>query len=418
MRAATPGNSLPSSELEGGASAGGDEGHAVGEAKLRDGGDGIPAADDRLCPGFHERLRYCPRAFRELGDLEDAGRPVPEHGLCGGDLLFEARDGLAADIDGLPALADAGFRRKDAGVPHGRARLDLLRLDAVHGEQEFDALFCREVEDFAGEIELVGFDAARSDADALGFEKGVGHRPADKEGVGLLHEGLDDADLVGHLRAAQDDEEGPFGRRQLLVEIFQLPFEEHAHRGLAHEPRDAGGRCVRAVGCAKRVVDIHVSELREGLGESGVVRLFLVMETEIFEQSDVAGAQAFDDFLGDDPGAFVAEQHRVRDQLMEADAGRAQRVFLHRLALRPAEVRHEDDARAGLAQELDGGNGCADARVIGDDLAALLFLERDVEVHANQDAAPVQLDVANREFAHGRQPQPASISNICTQRLL
>ena len=71
-------------------------------------------------------------------------------------------------------------------------------------------------EDLAGQIELIVFDAAVADGDALRLVKRVGHRAADQEGVRLLHQRLDDADLVRNLRAAENDDERPGRVRRVL----------------------------------------------------------------------------------------------------------------------------------------------------------------------------------------------------------
>src|ERR671937_2688645 len=63
------------------------------------------------------------------------------------------------------------------------------------------------------------------------------------------------------------------------------------------------------------------------------------------------------------------------------------------LSLRPSEMRGENDLRRSALQEkLDRGQGCSNARVVGD--AAVL--ERYVEVDAHEEALPGHVRVANR----------------------
>jgi len=51
-------------------------------------------------------------------------------------------------------------------------------------------------------------------------------------------------------------------------------------------------------------------------------------------------------------------------------------------------VGDDDDTRAGLGQGLDGGDGRADAAVVGDVPGVV---ERDVEVAADEDALAAKL---------------------------
>jgi hypothetical protein len=65
-------------------------------------------------------------------------------------------------------------------------------------------------------------------------------------------------------------------------------------------------------------------------------------------------------------------------------------------------MRCQDDTRARLERELDGGQGFADAGVVGHRGAR----ERHVEVDANERALAGELQIANRldavEHAHGK----------------
>ena len=70
------------------------------------------------------------------------------------------------------------------------------------------------------EIDLVRFDAAGADRNSLRLEKSVRHRAADQNGVGLFHQRLEHADLIGNFRAAHDDEEWLGRMIEFLVQIF------------------------------------------------------------------------------------------------------------------------------------------------------------------------------------------------------
>jgi hypothetical protein len=64
--------------------------------------------------------------------------------------------------------------------------------------------------------------------------KGVGHGPANEDGVGLVEQRIDDHDLVAHLGPAQDDNEGTLRIGRLFAKEGQLLFNE--------EPADTGLR--------------------------------------------------------------------------------------------------------------------------------------------------------------------------------
>src|SRR5207302_9043513 len=67
------------------------------------------------------------------------------------------------------------------------------------------------------------------------------------------------------------------------------------------------------------------------------------------------------------------------------------------LAVRPAEVRHQDHPAAAAHELLDRREGLADPGIVLD--AAIL--DRDVEVHPNEHALAGDVDIAAREFRKG-----------------
>src|SRR5690349_1973557 len=85
-----PGQLLALEELEAGAATGGDvpEGALV-EAEDAYGGRRVAAPDDRQAVDLRQRLGDGSGALGEGGRLEDAHRPVPEHGPGRGDRLGE-----------------------------------------------------------------------------------------------------------------------------------------------------------------------------------------------------------------------------------------------------------------------------------------------------------------------------------------
>src|SRR5881296_981403 len=93
------GELLALDELERRAAAGRHMGHLVREAGLLDGLHRFASAHDCDRAASGEQLCDAPRPFRELGNLEDPERTVPEDRLRLRDRVAVARDGARADVD-------------------------------------------------------------------------------------------------------------------------------------------------------------------------------------------------------------------------------------------------------------------------------------------------------------------------------
>ncbi len=81
------------------------------------------------------------------------------------------------------------------------------------------------------------------------------------------------------------------------------------------------------------------------------------------------------------------QRHLGAEQLAEAGGDRGQAQLRNDLALRAAEVGHQDDLRAFFAQGLDGRQSGLDTTVIGDRGA----VQRNVEIGANQNALALEI---------------------------
>ena len=333
----------------------------------------------------------------EAVDLEHAHRAVPDDGLGLGDLRDELADRDVADVDAFPAVRRLAALLVGSGALGLGAFLEFLGHAGVGRQQEAHALRLGLRQQLEREVELVGFDAAVAGLVALRLAEGVGHRAADQEGVGFLHQAGNHLDLVGDLRATHDDEEGLLGGLQFAVEVFEFALHQEAHRALRHEMRHAFGRGMGAVGGAEGVVDVDLGAAGEGLGEAGLVGFLGGVKAGVFQQQHLAGLQGGaqgGDFLAD---AIRGEHHHLAEDFAEQRRGRGQRELRIGPALRPAEVGAEDQLRTAGEQMLDRRNRALDAGVIGDDAV----LERDIEVHTHEDFLAVDVEVADRELGHG-----------------
>ncbi len=89
-------------------------------------------------------------------------------------------------------------------------------------------------------------------------------------------------------------------------------------------------------------------------------------------------------------------RRRPSQQLAEPRGDRPQRKLRRRLALRPAEVRGEDDRGAAIERVLNGRERRRDPRLVAD----RAVLDRDVEVDANERARAGQVEIADGILGH------------------
>ena len=94
---------------------------------------------------------------------------------------------------------------------------------------------------------------------------------------------------------------------------------------------------------------------------------------------------------------FSSSVEDVVEELAEAVDDGAKAHGVDGLALGAAEVRAEDDLGFAAERVLDGGDGFADAGVVGD---GAVLGEGDVEVDADEDALVGEVEVADGELGH------------------
>ena len=131
--------------------------------------------------------------------------------------------------------------------------------------------------------------------------------------------------------------------------------------------------------------------------DEGRIVLFLAgVEAGILQQQNVAGLQAADRRLCRLADAVLGEGDGPADRLGDFVRQRRQRL-LRIAALRPAEMRQQDDLAALVGDLGDGRRHALDARGVGD----LAVLHRHVEIDAQQHALAGEVGVIERaERAH------------------
>ena len=219
------------------------------------------------------------------------------------------------------------------------------------------------------------------------LEERVGHRAADQQPIDFGEEVLDDLELVGDFRAAEDRHERPLRRFEHVAEIFQLLLHEQAGRGVRQQARDGVHGRVRAMRGAERVVHMQRSASAASGGPlRRPGRFFLLRDESAGSRAARHGLPACAVRM-----AFAAADRRC-SRRRTSRAGQA----VPRGDRPPAEGLNSGfglpfgrprwlariHRGAVVERVLDGRQRCPDTRVVANHAA----LERHVEVDADEDA--------------------------------
>jgi len=102
------------------------------------------------------------------------------------------------------------------------------------------------------------------------------------------------------------------------------------------------------------------------------------VETEVLKQDDLTTGGLVDSLLGFLANRVLSEDNAAAQELLELRDNGLQTVLGIDLAIRTAEMGHEDDGLGAILDGvLDGGEGTDDTLVVGD---FLVGVEGDVEV--------------------------------------
>ena len=362
-------------------------GHLVCEAQLLDRCCGVAAADDRNGAGRCDRLGNFLGADSEGIELKYAHRAVPDDRARVLDRVREQLDGLGADVHAHHVV------RQLAGFVNDRLRIraEVVAADRVNRQKQLDALVLCLLDQAEREVHLVLFAQRGADRAALRLGEGVGHAAADDDGVALVDQVVDDVDLVGNLRAAQDGNErtGRVGKRLAHDGDFLLDQEAADSRQVVG---NAGSRGMRAVRGAECIVDKDVRHVGKRLGQRGIVLGLALLETHVLEQDRLARLYLSGKLLRVLADNVLGQLDFLAEQLAQALCNRRERILHVDFALRTAEVRAEDHSGVVVQQVLDGLERRTDALVVGD--VAVLVL-RHIEVAAGNDLLAGYVDVLN-----------------------
>ena len=129
------------------------------------------------------------------------------------------------------------------------------------------------------------------------------------------------------------------------------------------------------------------------------------MKAEVLDEDDAAAALRFANRPGDLVADAVAgECHRTIQQGGHALGDGLKTQLRIAFPLRTSKMAGQHHRGTAIERIADGRQRGADARLVAD--AAVL--DRNVEIDADKDAFPRQLQVFNRQLRHGVNPAPRS----------
>ena len=146
------------------------------------------------------------------------------------------------------------------------------------------------------------------------------------------------------------------------------------------------------MGGAERIANVEVAEAGQFAGEYRVVLVLLLVEAQVLKHQHITNVHIRHRLHRGVADAIGGKVDRLLQQLAEQGGNWLEAVLHVRLALWPAQMRHQDHLTAMLQQIVDGRQMGADAGVVGD--VAILVL-RHVEVNAHQRPPPMQPHIAD-----------------------
>ena len=295
-------------------------------------------------------------------------------------------DGFGANVHAHQVFGEVlGVHQHRRGVGG-----EFLGGQVIQGQQKVHSHLGCLVQHLPGVVHVVSVQQRGADGAALGGQKGVGHAAADENGVCLLKQIFDDADLVGHLGPAQDGHQGALGGFQGSAHELELLLHQQAgHRGQIVGHPFCGG--VGPVGGPARVEAKQISQRGQFPGEIGVVLLLLHAETEVLYQYHLTRLESGALFLGVWSQHVLGQRDGNAQQLLQVVPGGEQGELLFPLAVGAAHVGEKNDRGIVLQQIADGGQCGHDAGVIVNDPGG--FVVGNVEITAQEDLFPGYINV-------------------------
>src|SRR5699024_3465884 len=119
---------------------------------------------------------------------------------------------------------------------------------------------------------------------------------------------------------------------------------------------------------------------------SFIFRGFLCIEADIFNEHDIAFAQAIGALMGIFTGDIASQRDVLVQGFTQSLCDWGWGILIIEFALRAAQVSAEDDFRSPVDQSLDGGQGGIDTPWVGD---ISVVIERNIKIRAHQHVASI-----------------------------
>ena len=354
-------------------------GNLVGEASLLEGCYGVTTANDgdsAFVRCFGNSFSHSQGAFSESVEFEYAHRTVPNNRLSAFEGFHVFFGGLHARVECLPAIGNfVHVNGLGVGISS-----EFVGDNEVNRQNYFYALFFCFLEQFTSQVVLVRFAEGCTDGQALCSVKRMSHAAADDDFVNLFNHVADYADFIGNLSAADDGNERMLRSFQSLADVVDFFFHEETGNNF-HILSDTSVGSMAAVGYTESIVNSNVSKAGQLFCKFGVVLLFSLVITEVFEQQNFASLEVSSSF-------FCNFAYAVRSPFYifaEEFGQMCNEVFRGELRLtsfgRTADVASQDNSSAVIEQVVDGRQRANHTGVVGD---VLIFIERNVIVNADK----------------------------------
>ena len=354
-------------------------GNLVGQASLLQSCYGVTTANDgnsAFVRCFSNSLSHSQGAFSESVEFEYAHRTIPNNRLSAFESLNVFFGSLNAGVKSLPAIGNfVHVNSLSLGISS-----ELVSDNEVNRQNYFYALFLSFLEQVTSQVVLVRFAEGITDGQAFSCVEGMSHAAADDDFVDFFNHVADYADFIGNLSAADDSNERMLRSFQSLADVVDFFFHEETGNNF-HVLGDTSVGGMAAVGYTESIVNSNVSEASQLFCKFGVVLLFSLVITEVFEQQNFArlevSSSLFSNFAYTVRCPFYIFAEEFGQMSNEVFRGELRFTSLGRTA----DVASQDNSSAVIEQVVDGRQRANHTGVVGD---VLIFIERNVIVNADK----------------------------------
>ncbi len=232
-------------------------------------------------------------------------------------------------------------------------------------QQELDSPLFRFCHQLPGQFQLILLHLGLAKVAALGGQEGVGHAPANEQGINLGQKVADDANFIRDLGTANDGYKGPAGNAQYLAQHLDFPLHQQASIG-RQVIGNTYGAGMGSVGCAKGVIDKYICQFRQFFGKLRIILFFTGIKADIFQKEHIPVIKGCYGCLRFFANGRVHLCYRDCQQFFQPPGNGIQTQLFLDSSLGAAQMRNQHQPGSLPAQEIDGGQGSTNPGIIGD----------------------------------------------------